>query len=156
MDKTQTGLAGEYYALAQLTQRGLVATLTLGNTKGVDILVINQYLNKFYKVEVKTSSTKPGKAKIFGDGLFLSWTMSKKHEEVVDNNLVYCFIKLRNVSELPLFFIVPSKDVAEYVRWQHQYWLATNKSLKDSSMRQFRIPVEDPEKYEGNWALLEK
>ncbi len=155
MDKTQTGLAGEYYALAQLTQRGLIATLTLGNTKGVDILVTNQNLNKLYKVEVKTSSTKPGKAKLFGDGMFLSWTMSKKHEHATDPNLVYCFIKLREVTELPQFFIVPSKDVAEYVRWQHQYWLSTNKSRIDSNMRQFRIPVEDPKRYEGNWALFE-
>lgn len=155
MDKTQTGLAGEYYALAQLTQRGLVATLTLGNTKGIDILVTNQDLNKLYKVEVKTSSTKPGKAKLFGDGVFLSWTMSKKHEHADDSNLIYCFIKLREVTELPQFFIVPSKDVAEYVRWQHQYWLSTNESRMDSNMRQFRIPVEDPKRYEGNWALFE-
>ena len=39
MDNSQTGLAGEFYTLAQLTQRGYIATLTLGNTKGVDILV---------------------------------------------------------------------------------------------------------------------
>lgn len=156
MDKIQTGLAGEYYALAQMTQRGLVATLTLGNTKGVDILVTNQGLNKLYKIEVKTSSTKPGKAKLFGEGMFLSWTMSKKHEELVDPNLVYCFIKLRDVKALPQFFLVPSKDVAEYVRWQHEYWRSTNESLTDTNMRQFRIPVEDPKGYEGNWALLDE
>ena len=41
LEKTQIGLAGEYYVLAQLSARGFIATLTLGNTKGVDILVTN-------------------------------------------------------------------------------------------------------------------
>ena len=42
LNKNQVGLAGEYYVLAQLSARGLIGTLTLGNTKGVDILVTNQ------------------------------------------------------------------------------------------------------------------
>ena len=91
MDKLQTGLAGEFFTLAQLTPKGLVATLTLGNTKGVDILVTNQDLNKLLKVEAKTSVTRPGRAKLFGDGYFFSWTMSKKHEDITDDNLVSCF-----------------------------------------------------------------
>jgi hypothetical protein len=53
MDHTQTSLAGEFYVLAQLMQRGLVATLTLANTKGVDILVSNPELNRLFKIEVK-------------------------------------------------------------------------------------------------------
>ena len=154
MDSSQTGLAGEFYALAQLTHRDLVATLTLGNTKGVDILVTNQELNKLYKVEVKTSSTKAGRAKQFGDGKFYSWTMGKKHETIVDENLVYCFIKLLDVGQLPLFFLVDSHSVAKYVKWQHEYWLSTDSKRKDSDMRQFRIPVEDPEGYQNNWKLL--
>ena len=63
MDISQKGLAGEFYALAQLTARGFNASLTLGNTKGVDILVINKK-NKGYKVEVKTTTIKPTKSKI--------------------------------------------------------------------------------------------
>jgi hypothetical protein len=46
MDNTQIGLAGEFYVLAQLVQHNLVATLTLANTKGVDILVANPELNR--------------------------------------------------------------------------------------------------------------
>ncbi len=154
MDNTQTGLAGEFYALAQLTQRGLIATLTLGNTKGVDILVTNQELNKLFKVEVKTSSNKPRKAKLYGDGYFYSWTMSKKHEDIKDPNLVYCFIYLQDVDTLPLFFLVESRLVEDYVRWQHQYWLSKDSSRNDSNMRVFRVPVEDPEGYRDNWQLL--
>jgi hypothetical protein len=49
MDNTQIGLAGEFYVLAQLVQHNLVATLTLANTKGVDILVANPELNRLFK-----------------------------------------------------------------------------------------------------------
>ena len=76
MDITQKGLTGEFYVLAQLTSRGFNASLTLGNTKGVDILVINDKNNIGYKIEVKTSAKKRGpKAK-----RPLSWILSKKNE----------------------------------------------------------------------------
>ena len=75
LDKTQIGLTGEYYVLAQLSARGFVATLTLGNTKGVDILVTNQEINKLFKVEVKTSTNKPSNAKHFSKKKTYHWTM---------------------------------------------------------------------------------
>jgi len=53
-----------------------------------------------------------------------------------------------------LFFLVKSEAVAKYVKWQHEYWLSTDPKRKDSDMRQFRIPVEDPEGYQDNWRLL--
>ena len=48
MNISQKGLAGEYYVLAQLTARGINASLTLGNTKGVDILVYNEEKKRGY------------------------------------------------------------------------------------------------------------
>ncbi|MBI5554217.1 MAG: hypothetical protein HY917_05790, partial [Candidatus Diapherotrites archaeon] len=51
----QSNLAGEFAVLSQLAIRGLVGTLTLGNTKGVDILVLNSETNKMFKLEVKTT-----------------------------------------------------------------------------------------------------
>jgi len=67
MDKSQIGLTGEFYVLAQLAQRGLIGTLTLGNTKGIDILVTNQELNKLFKVEVKTTAKTPRIEKLFSN-----------------------------------------------------------------------------------------
>ena len=52
---------------------------------------------------------------------------------------------------------MPSKEVAEYVNSQHEYWLSTRKSVKsDSSIRKSRIEVNDPNNYENNWALFER
>lgn len=154
MDKSQTGLAGAFSTLGQLTRKGLVAPLTLGNTKGVDILVTNKDLNRLYKVEVKASTSKPNKDRLFGDGYFYSWAMSKKHEQLIDKHLKYCFLALQAEDQLPLFFLVESQVVAEYLKWQHQFWLAGDSTRNDSSMRVFRIPVEDPENYQNNWRLF--
>lgn len=37
----QTGITGEYLVAAELSRRGYVATLTLRNTRGIDILASN-------------------------------------------------------------------------------------------------------------------
>jgi len=38
LDPILTGVAGAYYVAAELSRRGIVATMTLRNTPGVDIL----------------------------------------------------------------------------------------------------------------------
>lgn len=78
--------------------------------------------------------------------------MSKKHETIKDDRLYYCFVNLCKSDELPTFFIVPSKSVASYVRNQHIRWLNSRKSkVQDTTMRRFRIAVDDPDGYLMNW-----
>ncbi|MCR9289057.1 MAG: PD-(D/E)XK motif protein [Bacteroidetes bacterium] len=155
LDKTQIGLAGEYYVLAQLTARGFIATLTLGNTKGIDILVTNQEINSLFKVEVKTTTSKPGVSKIHSTEKCYQWTLSSKHENLIDENLIYCFVYIQETNQLPLFFLVPSKEVANYVKWQHKHWLELKKG-KDTTMRKFRIELSDPKVYRNNWDIFHK
>jgi len=59
VDSTNIGLGGEFFVLAQLAQRGLVASFTLANTKAVDILVFNESLDHLFKLEVKTTNLSP-------------------------------------------------------------------------------------------------
>lgn len=155
MDHTQTSLAGEFYVLAQLMQRGLVATLTLANTKGVDILVSNPELNRLFKIEVKTTVGEPRHGGIFADERCHTWPMSAKHEPRVSEDLFYVFVVLRGCTELPRFFVVPSGYVAAYVREQHAYWLRTRQTPgKPTTMRLFRIPASDPLGFEDTWGVL--
>jgi hypothetical protein len=154
-DKTQIGLAGEYYVLAQLSQRGFVSALTMGHTKGIDILVSDSDYNTLYRIEVKTTSKAIHRESLFGDTAFYSWTMSEKHESIADDRLYYCFVHLGAETELPKFFLVPSLIVARYVKWQHQYWLSSRKNkVRNTAMRRFRIPVNDPDGYLMNWDAL--
>jgi hypothetical protein len=155
MDNTQIGLAGEFYVLAQLVQHDLIATLTLANTKGVDILVANPELNRLFKIEVKTTDSDPRYESLFSNEPCYSWPMSAKHERLIDADLFYCFVVLRGCTQLPRFFIVPSRYVATYVRAQHAYWLRTRqKPVADTTMRRFRIPASDPLGFENNWVVL--
>jgi len=157
MDKAQIGLAGEYYVLAQLAQRGFVGALTLGHTKGIDILVSDSKYKTLFRVEVKTSIKTPQHESLFGKTAFYTWAMSKKHEAIKDDRLYYCFVNLGNSNELPKFFIVPSKTVASYVRNQHVRWVNSRKSkVQDTTMRRFRVAIDDPDGYLMNWKAFGK
>jgi hypothetical protein len=48
-------LAGEFAVLSQLALRGYDANMTLGHTKGVDILVADPESLRMRKLEVKTN-----------------------------------------------------------------------------------------------------
>ncbi|HKI19038.1 MAG TPA: hypothetical protein VKA15_14215 [Isosphaeraceae bacterium] len=67
VDSTNIGLAGEFYVLAQLAQRGVVGSFTLANTKAVDILVVYENLDHFFKLEVKTTNLPPRRESKKGD-----------------------------------------------------------------------------------------
>jgi hypothetical protein len=129
--------------------------MTLSNTKGVDILVSNQSLETLYKLEVKTTENKPIRESLFSEKPAHCWVMSAKHERTKDKNLFYCFVALQGPTMLPRFFIVPSSYVADYVRDQHLTWLASRKTeVAPTTLRRFRIPIDDPHKFEGNWSVF--
>lgn len=152
------GLAGEFYALHRLFLEGYEATLTLGNTKGVDILVYNPKNEKQFKVEVKTSTTVVNE-KLFG--LNMKWFMNKKHEELSDENLIYCFvfIDLKEKGKTRIFFYRP-EDIRLYIYTQHKKWLHTEhkKGVKDTDIRMFRIGLEHVDKnvFQNNFKIFEE
>ncbi len=148
LNKNSVSLAGEFAVLSQLTLRGFDANMTLGHTKGVDILASDPNTGKMFKVEVKTSfAGRPSHSKLFGHTL--AWMMTEKHESISDPNLFYCFVNIEKQTNIFRFFIVPSEIVAKYVKEQHQFWLNRNSGLTkkeiDIPMRQFRIGVDEGE-----------
>ena len=141
LNKNSVSLAGEFAVLSQLTLRGFDANMTLGHTKGVDILVSDPNSEKMFKVEVKTSfAGKPSHSKLFGHTL--SWIMGDKHEKIIDSNLFYCFVNIEKEAKSFRFFIVPSQLVAKHVRESHQHWLNQG-MVKDTSIREFRIGIDE-------------
>jgi hypothetical protein len=110
-----------------------------------------------FRIEVKTSIKKPQHESLFGKAAFYAWVMSQKHETIKDDRPYYCFVNLRKSDELPKFFTVPSKTVASYVRNQHNRWLNSRKpKVQDTTMRRFRIAVDDPDGYLMNWKAFGK
>lgn len=162
MVSNNIGLAGEFYVLHRLFLEGYEATLTLGNTKGIDILVYNPKNDKQFKVEVKTSTTKASLKvfeKQFGKN-YIKWMMNKKHESFKDKeNLVYCFVFIdKNKKEEPKIFLFPSQDVGLRVRWLNKTWLhGTHKNkVKDVDMRDFIISSNNLDKnvYYNNFKIF--
>ena len=162
-DKNTVSLAGEFAVLSQLALLNYDANMTLGRTKGVDILVSVPRSRKMYRLEVKTKLRKSDRdesnTKIFGR-VVGGWMMSKKHESSKDPLLFYCFVIIWRRTKKFCFFIVPSKVVARYVKEQHRLWLRKRKRVKDTDMRTFRIGFKNEkyaigtptvEQYEDNW-----
>lgn len=133
-----TGNSGEYFVAGELERRGLTAAVPMSNTKDFDILAINRNNNNQYAVQVKTT-TKNG------------WILSKKNETLIDNNIIYVLVKLKDLNP-PEYHIVPSKIVAQRLRESHQAWLNTpgknGQSHNDSDIRQFR---DDNNEFLNKW-----
>jgi hypothetical protein len=143
LSSVQTGIAGEYFVAAELSRRGYVASITLRNTRGIDVLASNADATKSVGIQVKTcQGSKP------------DWMMNRKAEADLAQNLFYVFVCLPAAGE-PRFYIVPRSDVAKYVRESHKNWLATpgrrGQPHRDSDMRRFKDPDGT---YEGRWDLL--
>ena len=49
------GVSGEYFVAAELSRRGYICSVTLKNTKGIDILVCNEDATKTLGIQVKTN-----------------------------------------------------------------------------------------------------
>jgi hypothetical protein len=47
------GVSGEYFVAAELSRRGYVASITLRNTRGIDIVASNENGNKTVNIQVK-------------------------------------------------------------------------------------------------------
>lgn len=124
------GVAGEYFVAAELSRRGYIASITLRNTKGIDIVCSNQEATKTVSIQVKTTrdSTR-------------SWILDKKADNFRAKNLFYVFVTLNNGLTAPDYFVIPSEIVAKYTSADHKKFLATpgrdGKKHNDNPVRKF-------------------
>jgi hypothetical protein len=141
----QAGVAGEYFVAAELSRRGYISSITLRSTKGIDILVSNQSASRSVGIQVKTKQ-----------GMGTCWVMGEKSEINKAENLFYVFVNLGPLHERPAFYVVPSENVADFIRRNHKKWIRTRgrsgKLHKDTPMRIFRDPKGE---YLERWDLLE-
>ena len=129
---------------AELSRRGFIASISLRNTRGMDILATNQEGSRSVTIQVKTAQTK-------GTG----WLVNEKAESFVSDTHFYVFVRLAENEERAEFYIVPSAVVANFVRESHQAWLGKpgrdGRPHKDSKMRQF---MDLKRAYLERWEIL--
>ena len=144
LEPTLVGVAGEYLVAGELSLRGYIASITLRNSRGIDIIASNADGTKSVSIQVKTNSK--------GDS---KWVLSQKSETFYSENHYYILVALKDRGERPKYYIVPSKIVAEYITTNHSQWLAGKKNdgsaRKDSLIRNFRDPDD---KYLEAWDLI--
>ncbi len=148
------GIAGEYFVAAELSQRGIVATLTLKNTPCIDILATNLEKGKFANIQVKTMSihNKAG------------WHLGPKDENSSNiANHFYVLVDLQGEGKTPEYIIIPKKELANFIKKDYACWLSKTKKdgtpRKNTSMRIFdpnrrRHVKKFVEQYRNNWDTL--
>lgn len=159
LTKNSVSLAGEFAVLSQLALRGFDANMTLGHTKGVDILISDRVSGRMCRMEVKTHINKfPIRAKT------INWVMSEKSEELTDKNLFYCFVHIDTNTYNFKYYILPSEIVAKFIKEGHMQWLKT-KGHNSNTVRLFMLSLSESEgknnislakNFENNWDLLRR
>ena len=138
-----TGITAQYLVAGELSRRGHIASITLRNTKGIDVLASNTNASKSVGIQVKGSQGRK------------YWLLNKSGEDYVAKSLFYVFVKLKDRDSRPDFYIVPSKVVARYVKHSHAKWLATpgrrGQKHRDTPMRVYR---DDKQVFLERWDLL--
>ena len=144
LESSLVGVAGEYLVAGELSLRGLIASVTLRNSRGVDIIVSNADASKSITIQVKTNKNAARR-----------WMLSQKSESFYSDSHFYAFVSLRPHGERPAFHIVPSEVVANQIYNSHRDWLSGMKRngepRQDSSMRIFD---ETEGKFLEAWHLL--
>lgn len=138
------GTAGEYLVAGELSRRGYIASITIRNARGIDILVSDEDARRSVGIQVKTSQgSKP------------IWVLSQKIETMdTAANLFFVLVVLNGLAE-PAYHIVPRKVLVREVTTRHRKWLAApgikGQQRNDSSMRKF----DDVEgRFRDRWDLL--
>lgn len=140
LDKGQLNLAGEYRVASELFKRGLFATITYGNMKGIDIFAIGAN-QKTTIIEVKASQTRR-----FVTGFYQKY---KSEGQKAPNFWVLCSFGL----ETERLFVLSHKEMAIVQGFRN----APNKSLTHSehALKAAKgvdnVPIALVEPYEDAW-----
>lgn len=107
LHKTQSGIAGEFFAAGELARRGFNVTLTFGNTKAIDLLIEKE--GKLFPVQVKTIQRRKS----------ICWNISLS--KIEGNHFCYILVNL-NVDTLasPEFYILPRKKCGQILNLQNR------------------------------------
>lgn len=143
LDKGQRGCAGEYLVCGELNKIGIIASLTIKNTKGIDILASNSDASKSVGIQVKTT--------VYERKEYPQWMLGEKADTYFSDTLFYIFVLLKEGKERPEFYIVPSKIVANHTKFSHKAWLEKGRNNSFSKIRKFS---DKEKKYLERWDLL--
>lgn len=129
IDKTLTGISSEFFVAAELARRNFNVTLTLGNTKKIDLLIENEEI--VIPIQVKGIHSPKS----------ISWNLKLN---TVKENIVYILVNLNAKEyEFPEFYIFNGKEIKKFIKIAKsgRDWINYNEVKKSSAF--------------NNWELIE-
>ncbi len=147
-DKVHRGNMSQFYVAAELSRRGYMAVITMGNCPNTDILCSNKDGTKFIHIQVKTfrpgdTACSVGKKaeRFYGDNFF--WILSGIPEPDSEGTFQY--------------YIVPSKEMAKNITASHKIYLNTpgQHGQQRSRESKFRKVILPPGKSLNGWSVSE-
>jgi hypothetical protein len=87
-----SGVAGEYFVAAELSRRGYIASISLRNTRGIDIIVTNKTAARSVTIQCKTNQ---GGKRV--------WLLNEKCERFFEQDHFYVFVALGALDQRPSY-----------------------------------------------------
>ena len=136
LDKTLTGLAGEFLVAGHLCLKGYVASLTLKNYPKVDIFCLNPKNGKQAAVQVKT--------KRGGRSYYVP-------EDIDGSDNPFVFVYIRKDEGVD-YYVLPAKDVAQLSQREREDYLRDRPHVSKEQPRM--LSVEHMAEFKDRWDLL--
>jgi hypothetical protein len=154
--KNIKGNASQYYVAAELSRRGMVAALTLGNCPNTDILCSDPEGKHFAHVQVKTFRAGVKKCAV-----------GKKAQRKYSTRFFWVLVGIpEDQEQKPVYYIIPARIMARHVAASFKVWLSKEGKDKphdpNNPFRAVRLPPHrnldgwSIKKYKGRWDKIEK
>jgi hypothetical protein len=134
------GAAGEYYVAAELSRSGWLATVTLKNAPGIDVLAFKPPPGR-RSVAIQTKTTVGG-----------SWVLRTPRSDFEHRDDTYfVLVRLRAERDRPNFYVVPAALMDQIVSWHRNDFVTRN----DRAPSMNTINASWITQFEEAWHLLE-
>jgi hypothetical protein len=134
--KYQTQWAAQFYVAAELTRRGCLVSLTLGNAPVADLLVVSPDQQTHFMVDVKGQSTRN------------FWLIQRREP---GEDLFFVLVYLPQNHQPPKFYIFSSAELMARREEYRQHIESTSGKYDDTLGG---INWSTVSKYEGRWSTL--
>jgi hypothetical protein len=145
-----TGAAGAYYVVAELSQRGWIASPTCGNAPRTDILAQEAEGTRVAAIQVKARSPQTRPWILLGGG-------GKIPDPGAEGgNEWFVLVSLHGPGLRPDFHIVPRSHVVAMAPCDTKEWLSyPRRDGQPRTTKRVVIKLDDLQRYHERWDLLE-
>ena len=136
------GMAGEHFVVAELLRRGVAASVTLGNAKRADVVVLNRDVTKVVVVEVKSSPRK-------------EWVVGNNIPHATNQPWVFVHIPADGAS--PRYFVLTAQELNALLSPGDA---AFRKRFLEKHSKPFtgkgvvKLKLKEAEGYENKWSSI--